>query len=44
MATVVYCSGLWGSEELGAGDGELGAEAKPEITLAIDDSICVFKF
>ena len=26
------------------GDGELGAGVTPEITLAIDDSICVFKF
>ena len=26
------------------GDGELGARVTPEITLAIDDSICVFKF
>ena len=26
------------------GDGETGAGVTPEITLAIDDSICVFKF
>ena len=26
------------------GGGELGAGVTPEITLAIDDSICVFKF
>ena len=26
------------------GDGELGARVTPEITLAIGDSICVFKF
>ena len=26
------------------GDGELGAGVTPETTLAIDDSICVFKF
>ena len=43
MATAVYCSGLWEGDELGAGGRGVGSKGHAEITLAIDDSICVFK-